>query len=342
MRFAVVGFGYWGRHYVRLLHQRPDVRLTFVADPSPRALAEAEVVARGARTTASPHEALTSDEVDAVVIATPATTHFELTRLALRSGKDVLCEKPLSTAVDECQELIRTAETAGQTLFVGHTFLYSPAIREAKRLLVEHELGHSVHAHASWAAPGPVRSDVNALWDLAPHPLSILTYLLERQPTSVTATGQAILAGGREDVVFLHLRFDDLATADVHLSWLAPRKARTLTLTGDRRLVVFDDSATHAKLQVFDMSVVNAGSTGDGSDPRSLFLPAEPVHVPVIDASEPLAEQLAHFVESCVRRTGSQQHALAGVDVVRILEAGQSSLVDGGRPVELPAVARAA
>jgi predicted dehydrogenase len=342
MRFAVIGFGYWGRNYVRLLQRHPDTQLTVIADASTRALAEARAAAAGARMSPSPLEAIASDDVDAVVIATPATTHFRLAQAALQAGKAVLCEKPLSTTVDECEELIRVADIVGKPLFVGHTFLYSPAIQTAKRLLLEHELGGSVHAHAAWTAPGPVRRDVNALWDLAPHPLSILTYLLERSPTSVAATGQAILAGSREDVVFMHLRFDDLATADVHLSWLAPRKTRMLTLTGDRRLVVFDDAASHAKLQIYDTSAVNDGCTVDGSDPRSLFLPEEPelVYVPTNDAAEPLAQQLDHFIDSSRARSEYRQHALAGLDVVRVLEAAQASLADDGRPVA-PALATA-
>lgn len=337
MRFSLLGYGYWGRHYVRLLQQRPSADLVAVADLSRTVLADAYTDSGGVRVMHSAADAIASNDVDAVVIATPAATHFELALAALRAGKHVLCEKPLTTSVIESEQLVHEAEIAQRVLFVGHTFLYSPAIQKARQLLASHALGDSVHAHAAWTAPGPVRRDVSALWDLAPHPLSILVHLLETSPTSISATGQAIL-GGREDIVQLHISFGKNVTADVHLSWLAPNKIRVLTLTGDQHLVVFDDGSTNGKLQIFDLSALKEELSYVGPEPRAVFLPGDSVDVPVLDASEPLAQQLDHFIECCENERGGSRYALAGIEVTRLLEAAQSSLANGGRPVGLRTV----
>jgi predicted dehydrogenase len=275
------------------------------------------------------------DDVDGVVIATPATTHFALARDALVAGKHVLCEKPLTMSVHECEELIRRADDAGCTLFVGHTFVYNPAVRAARDFVCRGELAPPLYAHAVWAAPGPVRHDVNALWDLAPHPVSILSYVLGRQPASVAATGQAILPASREDVVSLHLRFDEAASADLHLSWLAPQKVRTLTVTGARRIAIFDDMEPANKLRVFATAqATGSGVSGARGVPaRKLALPNQPVDVPNIPAGEPLAAQLDHFIACCRRGLTPESDGMAGTNVVRVLEAAETSLREGGHPI---------
>jgi len=227
--------------------------------------------------------------------------------------------------VAESEELLGLAEDSGQTLFVGHTFVYNPAVRAARSLVRDGELGSRLHCHATWAAPGPVRSDVNALWDLSPHPISILTYLLGRGPTSVAATGQTILDTDREDIVFLHLEFSESATADIHVSWLARLKTRTVTLTGGRRVAIFDDMAQKEKLRVFETSAATDGSRSE----RVERVPDQPIHVPQISAVEPLAAQLDHFLECCHSGITPQSSGLAGQCVVAVLEAAQESLRSG-------------
>jgi predicted dehydrogenase len=281
------------------------------------------------RLTTNPDDVFLAADVDAVIVATPASTHHTLVRDALMARKHVLCEKPLAMDVDTCRELVELAGEVGRTLFVGHTFIYNPAIREARRILRAHELGAPLHFYAVWAAPGPVRNDVNALWDLAPHPISILIDLLNEGPTDVFAAGVAILEADREDVVSMHLDFGSGASADVHLSWLAPQKTRTMTITGSRAAIVFDDLADEAKLRIFSTSRMNGRGTPPlkGRVPaRKESIPEIGVRVPSLPVSEPLAAQLQHFIDCCERGSLCESGGAAGSDVVRVLESAQHSL----------------
>ena len=336
MNFGLVGLGYWGQKYVRLIGLAETAALTAMCDTVPELVEFARRSAPSARATSSPAEVLSAPDVDAIVIATPATTHFELVQAALAAGKHVLCEKPLAMTAAECERLIDLAEDAERTLFVGHTFVYNAAVRATREFVDRDELGGRLYAQATWAAPGPVRRDVNALWDLAPHPISILSHVLRSQPTSVAATGQAILDGEREDVVSLHLRFDRGAAADVHLSWLAPQKVRSLMITGARRIAIFDDMAQVDKLRLFDTSQLNGNGAHPSAPPqRTIALADEPVFVPQIPASEPLAAQLDHFLECCRSGLTPESDGRAGTNVVRVLEAAESSLESGGHPVAI-------
>jgi len=343
-RFGVIGLGYWGQNYLRLIARSPNAELVAIADTSRSLVEYSRRVAPAAVASVEAADVVRRDDVDAIVIATPATTHFALAREALLACKHVLCEKPLTMSVSDCEELILIAGDAGCTLFVGHTFVYNAAVRATREFVSAGDLGSPLYAQAVWSAPGPVRHDVNALWDLAPHPVSILTYVLERQPASVAATGQAILRPGREDVVSLHLRFDDSASADLHLSWLAPKKARGLTITGARGIAVFDDMQAVNKLQLF----ATAAATGNGVSPatgvpeRKVELPNEPVHAPDIAAGEPLSAQLEHFIECCRRGLTPESDGMAGTNVVRVLAAAESSLREGGRPVAVESRLRVA
>ena len=340
MRLALVGLGYWGQNYLRLIADSRDAELAAVCDTSAERVAGASSLAPGARATVDPVEASEGADVDAVIVATPATTHYPLVLSALSAGKHVLCEKPLTMSVADCERLIEVADTTDRTLFVGHTFVYNAAVRMLRELTADGELGRRLHAHAVWSAPGPVRDDVNALWDLAPHPISILAYVLGRLPAAVSASGQAVLGSGREDVSFLRLRYDDALSADVELSWLAPRKVRSLTLTGERRIAVFDDMAPTEKLHIFDTACVNANGSHSATAPeRKVTLAPQPIRVPAIPRVEPLAAQLEHFVECCARGFTPESDGMAGTNVVRVLEAAGQSLREDGRFVSLDELA---
>ena len=333
LRCAILGLGYWGRKYVRVVGERRDAAIVAVCDPSAAAIEAAHASVEHVlwRATNDPRDIFAADDVDAVVVATPATTHFDLVHEALDAGKHVLSEKPLAMSVDACRHLVDRAVRAGRTLFVGHTFIYNPAVRAAKELVAAGDLGSVLHLHAVWAAPGPIRHDVNALWDLAPHPISIMSYLVGA-PTAVSATGQQILPGELEDVAALHLRFGDRATADIHVSWLGPRKTRALTITGARRVAIFDDMAGPDKLRVYETAAEELLLAEPG---RICEVFEAPAHVPTIPASEPLAAQLAHFVECCRLGVTPQGNGQTADDVVGVLEAAHASLAAGGMPVVL-------
>jgi predicted dehydrogenase len=332
MRFALIGLGYWGRNYLRLLGEKHEVEVAAVCDTSSAALADVLVDHPAARVTADLSDAI-SDDVDAVIIATPATTHFDIAFAALASGKNVLCEKPLAVSSEDCQVLLDLAEENGAVLFVGHTFIYNEAIRATRDLVLGGDLGRVRHCHASWMAPGPVRHDVNSIWDLAPHPVSILVWLFG-QPTKVQARGQAVLAGRRrEDVALVSLWFEHSVTADVQVSWVAPKKVRALTVTGDKRVAVFDDTVREDKLQVFDTESALAFTTapvGAGASSRITAAAGGPAHLADAPLVEPLRAQLDHFLDCCEHGITPESSGTSGQVVVRALEAAQLSLENDG------------
>jgi predicted dehydrogenase len=337
MKFAVIGVGYWGRNYIRVIGDSPAAEVAWICDASSSSLASIRNLVPEARVTDDLWDVLEDDHVDAVVVATPASTHFDIARAALDAGKQVLCEKPLALTVSQCETLIDVADNEARVLFVGHTFIYNPGVRAAQQLVRDGALGRVRHCDATWAAPGPVRTDVDAVWDLAPHPISILTSFFG-SVAEVGATGQAILNGAnRADLAVVHLVFDCDATAHVHVSWIAPRKVRSLTITGDRRVAIFDDLASEEKLQLFETEAALAHTTPSvgGASARAAAAPGGPVAIRNISAVEPLRAQLDHFVECCEGGVTPESSGERGEAVVRLLEAAQESLESGGRHVTL-------
>jgi predicted dehydrogenase len=342
MRIGLIGLGYWGPNYARVLTELPQTDLIAACDLSEAATQFVRGRYPAVRTTLDPTDVIESAEIDAVVIATPTSTHYALALAALGAGKHVLCEKPLATSTAECDELIEAAERAGRVLFAGHTFIFNPAVRMMRELIVAGEVGRVLYCHTARTGLGPIRSDVNALWDLAPHDLSILFYLIDREPVSALATGQAILRDDVEDVVFVHLSFEEGIFGAAHLSWLDPYKVRRVTVVGDRRMIVFDDVASDEKLKVFDRgasyeAVSDAARGVDFAEFKAQVRDGD-ILVPKVPAREPLKEQLRHFVECCLSNRTPETDGIAGRRVVAALEAASSSLRAEGMRVELSSV----
>ncbi len=342
LRVALIGLGYWGPHYARILTEMTDAELVAACDLSADAIALVKARYPSIRVGRDAADIFEADDVDAVVIATPTSTHYALSRATLEAGKHVLCEKPLARTTGECDELIAAARRAARVLFVGHTFIFNPAVREMRRRIEAGELGRVLYCHTARTALGPIRHDVNALWDLAPHDLSILFYLLDREPVSVAAMGQAFLRNGYEDVAFLQLGFTDDAIAAVHVSWLDPYKVRRVTVVGDQRMVVFDDVAVDEKLKIFDRgvsyeSVSEAARGAEFGEFKALIRDGDIV-APKVAAAEPLKEQVAHFVDCCLSGAAPETDGVAGRRVVAVLEAATESLEADGTPVPVRAV----
>jgi predicted dehydrogenase len=343
LRVGLIGLGYWGPNYARVVSELPDTSLAVACDASADATELIRIRNPATRTTTEPADVFDANDVDAVIVATPTSTHFELSLAALESGKHVLCEKPLASTVAECDELVAAADRADRTLFVSHTFIYNPAVRHLRALVESGEVGRVLYCHAARTGLGPIRQDVNALWDLAPHDLAILFYVFGREPVAAAATGQAFLHPGIEDVVFLQLRFDDGAIAGIHLSWLDPYKVRRVTVVGDRRMVVFDDVASDEKLRIFDRgasyeAVSEAARGTDFGEYKAIIRDGD-IRIPKVVAAEPLKEQVAQFAECCRTGTAPETGGPEGRRVVAALEAATESLRTGGTPVELsPAV----
>lgn len=337
---AQIGCGYWGPNLLRNFSAQPGCQVKWVADINPQRCTFVQQNYSGIKITLDWKEVVHDPDVRAIVIATPASTHYELVKAGLEADKHVFVEKPLAMSIREANELVLLARAKARTLMVGDTFLYNEAVRYLKRFLDQGELGQVYYIHVERLNLGQVRSDVNAWWSLAPHDVSILLYLMDgKLPDSVASYGTDYIQPGVEDVVFASLTWPGRVTAQVHVSWLDPRKIRRMTLVGSRKMVVYDD-VSDEKITVLDKGIDRVPRIGermdyDSTDSYQLFLRAGDVWLPRIDFQEPLKIETAHFLE-CVQ-TGQEplsgsQHALA---VVTLLEAGERSLRGGGQKVSV-------
>jgi predicted dehydrogenase len=283
------------------------------------------------KVTAELGELLDVGDIDAVVVVTPAARHYEHAREALRAGKHVFVEKPMALSVRDAVELEDLAREKKLTLMVGHLLIYHPAVRKMKDLIDGGDLGDVYYLYAQRVNLGKVRSDENALWSFAPHDISVVLYLLGKEPGSVTAVGECYLQNDIEDVVFLTMKFPDRKMAQVQLSWLDPHKERKLTVVGSRKMAVFDDVQASEKIKIYDKGFDRPPEYGSYGE--YLTLREGDILIPRLDMKEPLRLECAHFLE-CVREGKPPlTDARSGVQVVRVLEAGQRSLEAGGVPV---------
>lgn len=318
LRFGLIGLGYWGPKLARNLESLPQATLEIVADLNPLALKKAKDERPWIKTTTRLEDVFNSD-VDAVAIATPVSTHFDLARKALLHGKHVLVEKPLTASVAEAEELIALAEQRNRVLMVGHTFQYSPAIRELRQLIQDGELGNIYCVEIERLNLGLFRSDIDVIWDLAPHDASILLALLGQSPTRIEAHAHAHLHPSIYDVAHLNLEYDTGTTAHIHVSWLHPDKVRRVTVIGDKRMAIYDDTNPAEMLKIF-----NKGAD-IGVDPIVSYRFGA-ITIPHIEWMEPLRLECEDFAHAI--RTGEQPAAngRVGLEVVKMLTAAQASL----------------
>jgi predicted dehydrogenase len=336
---GLVGVGYWGSKLARNIDEAAGCRLAAICDPDPLRLEESGARHRDAARFGLLDDLLARDEIDAVVLATPASMHAEHVRAALEAGKHVLVEKPLALTVGDCDELVDLAEGNGLTLMVGHTFVYSEPVRFLKKLIETGELGRVLYAYAHRLNLGVIREDLNALWNFGPHDVSILLYVLGRMPDRVCAHEYSLLNRQLEDVVFFVLEFPDEIVAHVHESWLDPRKIRQLTVVGDRKMVVYDDTDVETPLRIYDKGIVgpDGGAIRTGEDGFGEFKLATrtgDMLAPQVASREPLRVEIEHFVGCVANGTWPETDARHGRDVVAILEAADRS-ARTGRAVEL-------
>ncbi|WP_428261171.1 Gfo/Idh/MocA family protein [Haliangium sp.] len=332
VRVGIAGIGYWGINLVRTFAHDSRARVTWVCDPVPEARARALALAPAARSSERFEDLLGADDVDAVVIATPAVTHAALARRALQAGKHVFVEKPLALGVEDAEAVVAAADQAGKTLMVGHLMVYHPAVEHLAELVAGGELGDIRYLYATRVNLGRARRDENALWSFGPHDLSMIDLLVGIAPERVWATGESYLRPGVEDVVFMHLAFPDRRMAHVHLSWLDPRKERRLTVVGSRKMVVFDDVSSE-KLRIYDKGYEEPpGFTEFG---EYLTIRSSGVYIPHLPMTEPLARECAHFLDCLDSGQSPRSGAASALRVVRVLAAAQRSLEHGSTPVPL-------
>jgi predicted dehydrogenase len=332
MVVAVLGCGYWGPNLIRNFLQCPEVEAVIACDPDEHRLQLVRQRFRYIRTTPSPMAVLNDPAVDAVAIATPVALHFELAATALRAGKHVLVEKPLSRNTREASELIALAESNGRVLMVDHTFLFTDAVQKLKELLLSGELGEPLYFDSVRANLGLFQPDVNVIWDLASHDAAILLYLIEEPPVAVSAVG-ARHYYALENLAYVTIHYETAFIAHFHVNWLSPVKLRTIYIGGSRRMVVYDDMETSEKVRVYDRGIEL--SSKEGEERIRVQYRAGQMYAPPLPNQEALTRVVQHFVE-CIR-TGSRpiSDGMLGRAVVALLEAAEESLHHCGQRIRL-------
>ncbi|MFZ0377074.1 MAG: Gfo/Idh/MocA family oxidoreductase [Solirubrobacteraceae bacterium] len=327
---AVVGLGYWGPNLLRVLGDNLDADVRWICDLDPERLARYRRRHPGARVTTRIERVLTDPSVDAVIIATPVDTHYDLAARVLEAGKHVFVEKPLANSTELADELARTAARRERILMCGHTFLYSPPVRAIKRMISENKLGDIFFISSSRVNLGLHQRDVSVIWDLAPHDFSILLYWLSEMPTSVRAIGRDSIVKGIPDVAFVTLSFASGIIVNVELSWLAPSKLRRTVLVGSERMAIYDDGAAEP-VRLFDRGVVYRDPETFGE--YHLSYRSGDVISPRIESYEPLGLEMSDFVSAIRSGDRMEYHTTIARSVVRLVDAADRSLREGGREI---------
>jgi predicted dehydrogenase len=320
-------------NHVRAMSRAKDADLVMVCDSSEGARARAATLAPRARLGHGFEEALAAADVDAVVLATPAKDHAEQARALLAAGKHVLVEKPLALTAADAEAVVATAEAKARVLMVGHLMLFHPAVERLKAMIEGGELGRIYYIYAVRVNLGRVRQDENALWSLAPHDVAMIEHLLGDEPDSVSARGGIYLQTRIEDVVFVNLRFRSGVSAQIHVSWLDPRKERRLTIVGAQKMVELDDVHPVEKLRIYDKGVDRPPTFTEYA--QFLSIRNGDLHIPYVPMAEPLERQNRHFLECVAQGKRPLTDGQSALRVVRVLEAAQKSLARDGAPVSV-------
>ncbi len=336
INIGVIGYGYWGPNLVRNFAETPGASVGFVTDINPARLSQVSGRYPATKVSTDYRDLLNDQSVDAVAIATPVSSHFDLAMAALRAGKHVLVEKPMTSTSQQGVALIEEAETRGLVLMVDHTFVYTNAVAKMRELTQAGDLGEIYYYDSVRINLGLFQHDVNVLWDLAVHDLSIMDFVLGQSPTAVSATGLAHVPGQPENIAYMTMFFDGRLIAHVHVNWLAPVKVRRTLLGGSRRMIVFDDLEASEKIKVYDRGIsVNPS-------PENLYqimvgYRAGDMWAPQLGITEALQTEARHFVDCIESKQPPLTDGHAGLRVVRLLEAASQSMAQQGRLVPLAA-----
>ena len=336
INIAVIGCGRWGPNHIRNFNKLMDCKVVAAVDLLQDRLSYVSDLYPGIRTEQEYKLMLDDPEVHAVVVATPTSTHFPIVRDALLAGKHVLCEKPLCETNDQAQELIEIASSKQLTLMVGHVFLFNAGILEVKRLIDAGELGKLHYLSSIRTNLGPIRTDVNAAFDLASHDISIINWLLGREPEWVSAVGASFLQEDKEDVVFISLRYPENVAANIQASWLNPKKVRQLNVVGNKRMLTWDDLEINSPIAIYDKGANANHEYNDFGDFLRINMWEGDVRLPKIRLEEPLRAQSRYFLDAVLNGTVPEKAGgKFALGVVKVLEAISESVKMDGSPVKV-------
>jgi len=334
---ALVGYGYWGANLARNISAARSLRLVGVVETDEAQRRAAAEAFPAIATWSGLSGALDEAEVEAVVVAAPAAFHAELARQGLDAGRHVMVEKPLAMTTTDARELVTHADDAGRILMVGHTFLYSPPVERLRQAIADGELGRVQYLYSQRLSLGRIRRDCNALWNFAPHDISIMLHLLGERPASVSATSLTMIGPEMADVFFAHLQFPSGIGANLHVSWIDPRKTRLMTVVGDEKMAIYNDVSVDQKLWIIDAGVARNEDFGEYQSLGDFQwrTRAGDILIPKIDMTEPLRNEMEAFGEACRTGVAPITDARHGAEVVAVLEAIDASAVARGTPVDI-------
>lgn len=333
---GLIGYGYWGPNLARNFMETPGAAVRSICDASEKSRARAASRHPGAKTPADPRELIDDPQIDAVIIATPVSSHFELAMAALDAGKHVMLTKPMTSTLEQSHRLVERAAAKGKVLHVDHTFVYTGAVRKIRELYDQKVLGDLLYYDSVRVNLGLFQRDVNVIWDLAPHDISIIEYLVPRPPVAVSAHGVSHVKGQPENIAYLTLFYPDNLIAHIHVNWLAPVKIRQTLIGGTQKMVVYNDLETSEKVKVYDrgVSLTNVESAPEKIYQMLVSYRAGDMYAPRVDEAEALRVEAKHFIECIEKNARPLTDGEAGLRVVRILEAASESMKTD-RPVTL-------
>ncbi len=331
LNIAQLGVGYWGPNLVRNFYQLNEVDQLIICDIDNGRLQKIRSLYPDVETTTNPEQIIDDPTVDAIVLAIPAAMHYEYARKSLLAGKHLLVEKPLCTTSEQAEDLINLAAKKSKLLMVGHTFLYNSAVLKVKEYIDQGELGEIYYILAQRLNLGKVRNDINAMWNLAPHDISIILFWLGEFPSKVTAKGFTFLQDSIEDVVFIDTDYPSGKAAHIHVSWLHPLKTRTIIVVGSKKMLLYDDVSSDAKITIYDKGIDKTKIPRDLPDIETfgqfqLMHRIGDIYIPKIDFQEPLSFECRDFVDCILNNKSPRSNGQSGLDVVRVLEKAQMSL----------------
>ncbi len=332
IRVGVIGYGYWGPQIARNFHATDECELSVVCDKNPTAQRRIQRAYPHVHTTCDPSEVLRSPEIDAVAVITPVWTHFELAKTALENGKHVFVEKPFTSTAEQAEEIIELAARKNLTIMVDHTFLFTGAVQKIRQLINDGTLGKLYYYDSTRVNLGLFQHDVNVIWDLAPHDLSIMDYLIESQPECIVATGQNHL-NSHQDIAYITVYFNDNMIAHFNVNWLSPVKVRTTLLGGEKKMVVWNDLEADEKIKVYDKGVEI--KSGQGLYDLLVSYRSGDMWAPKVEQSEALSNEIRYFLSCITKNEVPFNDGIAGLRVVKLLEAADRSLAARGAAVRI-------
>jgi predicted dehydrogenase len=338
INIGVLGYGYWGPNVARNFHAAAGANLTAVSDVSEKRLVLAQNQYPFIKVLKDPMELIRSTEVDAVAIVTPVFAHFEMAKEALLAGKHIFVEKPFTSTSAQARELIDLAAKKGLKIMVDHTFLFTGAVRKIKEVIDSGELGKLLFYDSVRVNLGLFQHDINVIWDLAPHDLSIMAYLIDNKPVALAAHGSVHFEGKYEDIAYVSIEFGNNGfIAHFHVNWLSPVKIRQTLISGDKKMLVWDDLNPDEKVKIYDRGVDVKSSNGSKNGIHELLVSyrSGDVNIPKLEATEALKAEAQYFVQCIEKNEEPFNNGQAGLQVIRLLEAADESIKHGGKRVEL-------